>query len=328
MRKLITDSDTYILIPGIKKYTTVSLSNGIVKKIHQPKNDNEKICDIMICRNKESHLLFRIENRELTFFVTSKCNHKCVMCPQKLNIDSNDNDLILQRVIDNLDYDVLDGICFTGGEPMLKMHFIEQVVKNAPERIFITILTNGAIMPSKTILQSPRVKLCVPLYASYDELHDEMTGSHSFYRVVENLINISQYETLIEIRFVMTALNWHCLEEYARFIWRNLPFVQDVAFMGIELTAEAFANKKELWINPKEYICDLQNAVKYLDSCGVAAWIYNIPLCLIDERYRKFAVKSISPWKVKYLEKCSQCKIKEECGGMFFSAMKQFEEII
>ena len=320
--------ESVILIPNGKKYKSVGFEIGIVKVCSQPKDNSEKIRDILILENGKKHLLFRIENRELTFFVTSKCNHRCIMCPQKLDIDSPDNDLILRRVIENLDYDELDGICFTGGEPMLKMPFIEQVVQNAPERIFITILTNGTIMPSEQILKSHRVKLCVPLYAPFDELHNKMTGSDSFYKVVENLIKISQYETLIELRFVLTAQNWQCLSEYARFVWRNLPFVQDVAFMGMELTAEAHKNKSELWVNPRDYVGELQKAVEYLDDCSVSAWIYNLPLCLLEEKYQCFAVKSISPWKVRYLSKCETCTMKADCGGMFFSDVGEFEGIL
>lgn len=328
MRNYLSDNETYILIPGVKTYKTVSLVTGKVETLPQSNNESEKISDLFIRENGKNHLLFRIENRELTFFITSKCNHRCIMCPQKLDIDPIDNDLIVQRVIDNLDYDVFDGICFTGGEPLLKMKFIEQVVQKAPECIDITILTNGTIMPSEVLMKSPRVKLCVPLYAPYDELHNKMTGSVSFYKVVENLMKISKYETLIELRFVMTKLNYECLEEYARFVWRNLPFVQDVAFMGMELTAEAHKNKDELWINPEKYIEPLQKAASYLDCCGVTTWIYNLPFCLFDESYRRFLVKSISPWKIKYLPKCESCNMKSECGGMFFSDIKEFEKVI
>lgn len=321
-------SDTFILIPGIKNYKAVDLVSGKVKNYSQPRIESEKINDFFIQEKNKKHLLFRIENRELTFFVTSKCNHHCIMCPQQLDIDSSDNDLILQRVIDNLDYDMFDEICFTGGEPLLKMNLIEQVVQKAPEKIFISILTNGSILPSEIILKSLRCKLCVPLYAPFDELHNKMTGSKSFYKVIENLMKISKYETLIELRFVMTKLNYNCLEEYARFVWRNLPFVQDVAFMGMELTAEAHKNKDELWINPEEYIEPLEKAVSYLDCCGVTTWIYNLPFCLFDEPYRRFLVKSISPWKIQYLPKCDTCNMKAECGGMFFSAISELKEIV
>ena len=318
----------HVIIPGVKEYKAIDLNTGDVQKIPQSKIESERISDIMIFENSQKHLLFRIENRELTFFLTSKCNQRCIMCPQKLDIDTPDNDLILQCVIDNLDYEILDGICFTGGEPLLKMKFIEQVIKKSPERVLLTVLTNGSIMPSELIMKSRRCKLCVPLYAPFDMLHNKMTASFSFYKIVENLMKISKYETAIELRFVITRLNSTYLEEYARFVWRNLPFVQDVAFMGMELTAEAHKNKSELWIMPVDYISSLQKAVAYLNSCGVKAWIYNLPYCFFDEPYRKFLVKSISSWKIRYLPKCNSCKIKSVCGGMFFSNVMEFEKLL
>lgn len=320
---------TYILIPCKKnKYKAIEIVSGDVRIHRQTTGQTEPINHIYIIKNGKKHLFFRIENREVTFFVTSKCNQRCVMCPQLLNIDSTDNDLILTRIVENLDYGSLDSICFTGGEPLLKESFIEQIVTTAPKNILITILTNGTIIPSKKILKSKRVKLCIPLYAPNDKIHNYMTGSSSFYKVVENLMKISQYETLIELRFVITKINVAIIPEYARFVWRNLPFVQDVAFMGIELTAEAKKNKDELWCNPKEYITELQKAIDYLDSFGVTTWIYNLPYCLFDERYRKYLVKSISSWKIKYLKKCDSCELKSDCGGMFFSDLSEFEKIL
>lgn len=308
------------------RYKVINLESGKAKIYRQQKKD--KIKDVYLLVNNRKQLLFRIENRELTFFLTSKCNQQCIMCPQELNIDSADNDLVVQRVIDNLDYSFLDGICFTGGEPLLKEKFIEQILQKSPKRIFITILTNGTIIPSEKILKSKRVKLCVPLYSYSDDIHNYMTGGFSFYKVIENLMKISQYETLIELRFVMTKKNVTNLVEYARFVCRNLPFVQNVAFMGMELTAEARKNKIELWCNPREYLNDLIKSIDILISFGMTAWIYNLPLCLFEEKYRKYLVKSISPWKIKYLKKCEYCEMKNDCGGFFYSDIKEFEEIL
>lgn len=317
-----------ILIPGKGTYKIVDIETGKVSTSKQPQHSSKKVNDIMLETDGERHLLYRIEDKFITFFLTSKCNHKCIMCPQQLGIDSPDNDLIVQRVIDNLDYSNIDGICFTGGEPLLKMKYIDQVVKEAPENILVTILSNGSIMPSKTILDSERCKICVPIYASYDELHNHLTGSKSFYKVIENLMFISQHKILIELRYVLTKQNITMLEEFARFIWRNFPFVQDVAFMGMELTAEAKYNKDDLWINPKEYISSLLRAVEYLDQCNITTWIYNLPYCLFNSNYHKFLVHSISKWKIRYLPVCDGCKLKATCGGMFFSDVNDFEKII
>lgn len=196
------------------------------------------------------------------------------MCPQKLNVDSSENDLIIRRVLENLDYKFFTGITFTGGEPLLKSDLIELALEKSPKNVFITILSNGSVLPSQKILGSGRVKMCVPLYSSFDEIHNLMTGSSSFYKVVKNLMRISSFDVPLELRFVMTRLNSKNLLEFSRFAARNLPF------------------------------------------------------CLFDKKYHKFLVKSISPWKVRFLEKCESCGMKGECGGMFFSDVKEFERII
>ena len=82
MRNYLSDNETYILIPGVKTYKTVSLVTRKVEILPQANDEAKKICDLLIRENGKNHLQFRIENRELTFFITSKCNHRCIMCPQ------------------------------------------------------------------------------------------------------------------------------------------------------------------------------------------------------------------------------------------------------
>lgn len=317
-----------ILVPSKNFCKKAGLFSGKSKKIRQSKNEEEKIKDVMICENGKNRLLFRCEKNEITLLATTKCNQRCVMCPQKLNVDSSENDLIIRRVLENLDYKFFTEITFTGGEPLLKSDLIELALEKSPKNVFITILSNGSVLPSQKILSSGRVKMCVPLYSSFDEIHNMMTGSSSFYKVVKNLMRISSFDVPIELRFVMTRLNSKNLLEFSRFAARNLPFVQDIAFMGMELTESALKNRNELWINPKEYVSDLEKAVDYLSDFKITAWIYNLPFCLFDKKYHKFLVKSISPWKVRFLEKCESCGMKGECGGMFFSDVKEFERII
>lgn len=208
------------------------------------KNEEEKIKDVMICENGKNHLLFRCEKNEITLLVTTKCNQRCVMCPQKLNVDSSENDLIIRRVLENLDYKFFTGITFTGGEPLLKTDLIELALEKSPKNVFITILSNGSVLPSQKILSSGRVKMCVPLYSSFDGVHNLMTSSSSFYKVVKNLMRISSFDVPLELRFVMTRLNSKNLLEFFRFAARNLPFVQDIAFMGMELTESALKNRE------------------------------------------------------------------------------------
>ena len=73
-----------ILILRKEKYKVTALEDGTIKVYPQPKDESERINDILIEKNGKRNLLFRIEEPELTFFLTSKCNQLCIMCPKNL----------------------------------------------------------------------------------------------------------------------------------------------------------------------------------------------------------------------------------------------------
>lgn len=310
-------------------YKIIDVKTGKAKvSLKNPTFLNKDKKGVFIQDKNGTNLLFRQENRTLTLFLTSKCNHRCIMCPQRLDIDMAENDLVLSRVIDTFDYSTIDEIYITGGEPFIKENIIKMVLQKAPQRIMFYILTNGSLLPPKEVLADVRCKLCVPLYASYDELHNHLTGSNSFYRVVRNVMQCSAYSIPIELRFVIMKQNYKNMLEFARFVTMNLPFVQNVAFMGVELQEFALKNKSDVWINPREYITDLLRVVQFLREFGIKTWIYNLQKCLFPINYRKFVVSSISDWKRSYLPCCKECAERKECGGIFCSDMEEYKSII
>lgn len=271
--------------------------------------------------------IYWIENKTLSLLITTNCNQNCIMCPQHLNDDSIDHDSNVENIISKIKKLNCKEIYITGGEPFLKSKLIDKLFL-ATKKEKITILTNGSIMPSEIVLKSMRVNLCIPLYASYDDLHNSMTGEKNFYKVIKNLIDISVYKVPIELRFVITNLNYKNMLDFAEFVSRNLPFVSNIAFMGIELMENAFFNTDKLWINPQSYMTDLCKAIDYLEIFEMPVSIYNIPLCLIPEKYYNLTYKSISEWKREYLSFCNSCKYVKECGGFFTSCTDKYKEII
>jgi len=92
--------------------------------------------------------------------------------------------------------------------------------------------------------------------------------------------------------------------------------------MGLEPTGYTPRNKEMLWIDPVEYEDKLEEAVEILATRGMNLSIYNSQLCLLRPSLWKVARKSISDWKNIYLKECQQCKVLEQCGGLFQSAEK------
>jgi His-Xaa-Ser system radical SAM maturase HxsC len=270
---------------------------------------------------------FWIENETLSLLITTKCNQNCIMCPQHLNDDFIDHDLEVQNFISRIEKLHCKEIYITGGEPFLKSKLIDYIFLNTKKEKII-ILTNGSIMPSEVILKSHRVSLCIPLYASYDDLHNSMTGGEKFYRIIKNLIDISVYKVPIELRFLITNLNYKNMIDFSIFVTRNLPFVSNIAFMGLELMENAAFNSEKLWINPKEYMTELCKAIDYLKIFNMPVSIYNIPYCLIPKDYHSYAYKSISEWKRKYFDFCNSCIYSKDCGGFFESCTDVYKKII
>jgi hypothetical protein len=103
----------------------------------------------------------------------------------------------------------------------------------------------------------------------------------------------------------------------AAFIARNLPFVAQVALMGLEMTGLARPNSPLVWADPADYQRELAEAVDILAAAGITTRIYNHQLCVLDRSLWPYAVRSISDWKNDYLDICGSCSIRDACGGVF-----------
>ena len=96
----------------------------------------------------------------------------------------------------------------------------------------------------------------------------------------------------------------------------------------METTGNADTNLDELWIDPYDYNKELKQAVLLLSNRGICTRIYNAQLCVLPYEIRKFAVNAISDWKDTYLPECDECKLREQCGGLFASNQKHHSKHI
>ena len=64
------------------------------------------------------------------------------------------------------------------------------------------------------------------------------------------------------VSVVVAVVTFERMAETARFIARNLPFVNQVALMGLEMTGFTKSNLEALWIDPPVYQAQLGQAVR------------------------------------------------------------------
>ena len=67
---------------------------------------------------------------------------------------------------------------------------------------------------------------------------------------------------------------------------------------------------------------ELKQAVLLLANRGICTRVYNAQLCVLPHEIREFAVNAISDWKDTFLPECEECKLRQQCGGLFASNQK------
>lgn len=225
----------------------------------------------------------------------------------------------------------------TGGEPTLLGQDLIRLVKACRDRLpqtMLTLLTNGRKLQdlefARALVQAgyPYLVIEIPLFADNDTEHDAiMAAKGSFYETIQGLHNLALLGQPVGLRTVLHALTVPRLCQYAEFIYRNLPFVGQVAFMGMETRGLASANLEKLWIDPYDYQEQLAEAARYLMRRMVPVSIYNHQLCLLPPRLWPLARQSITGWKQTYPPLCQPCAMKESCGGIFCTGERHSDHL-
>lgn len=286
---------------------------------------------ISVNDNGKIKILWKNNSNNNVLFLTDACNSKCIMCPQKYiekpEYYYNIADKVIKLIKNKPEY-----ICITGGEPtILKdkyIHVLKKIKMLFPE-VSLLILTNGKNFSDfdfvkNAIINTPNNTIYgIPIYSANSKLHDYIVGSAgSFQKTILGIYNLYKFRQLIEIRVVISKINYKDLNNIAHFIYWNFPFVEHVTFMGLETHGIASKNLDDIWIEPMEYIKILDEAIYYLHIRKINVSIYNLPLCLLNDNLQKFARDSISSWKKVFLNECEYCKMKEHCSGFFSTSVK------
>lgn len=274
--------------------------------------------------------LYRRNSRSNSFLVTERCDNYCVMCSQPPK-QRDDSWLVdeLMEVLPLVSPETVE-IGITGGEPsLLGDHLIALIARcrQLLPRTAVHVLSNGrrfsapALARALAAVQHPDLMIGIPLYADVADVHDYVVQARgAFNQTVRGILNLKQHRVCVELRFVIHADTVERMVAFARFVARNLLFVDHVALMGLELMGFARSNLDAVWIDPVDYQRELREAVDVLDRSGVSVSIYNHPLCVLDPDLQRFARASISDWKNAYLPECQRCALRGKCGGLFASS--------
>lgn len=282
----------------------------------------------------EFDALFRKGERHHSFLLTERCNHYCLMCSQPpRDIDDSwiVNDVL--AAIPLLDRSTA-GILFSGGEPTLLGNRLLDLIQCAQSYLPETglhILSNGRAFKDNDFaarcvaIGHHDLMFGIPIYSDQPDRHDYIVqASGAFDETVRGILNLKRNGLRVEIRVVVHKQSFERLPQLAQFIARNLTFVDQVVFMGLEMTGFTRANLESLWIDPVEYQPQLVQAVHLLSDSRIYTSVYNHQLCITDQAIWDFSRQSISDWKNEYMPECDGCSVKHMCGGFFSSAKLKY----
>lgn len=282
---------------------------------------------IHVADGRRVTVLWKNSARHNGLLLTEQCDNYCLMCSQPPK-DRDDSWLFdrARKVISLLPPSAR-ALSLTGGEPTLHAEALLGLLGHckqiAPE-LSIHLLTNGrhfadpAFARQYAAVGLADIMVGVPLYAPEPGLHDFIVqAAGAFDETVHGILNLASLGQAVEIRVVVQQHTVPVLPGLATFIARNLPFVAQVALMGLEMTGLARPNAPLVWVDPSDYQGELAEAVDILVAAGITTKIYNHQLCVLDRRLWPYAVRSISDWKNDYLDICCSCSVRDACGGVF-----------
>lgn len=323
--------------PGFELYLTRgSLTEDVPEHSPQialpPALDHVHGGDVVSFSNggKNIRVLWRENSLQNSVLLTERCDHYCLMCsqPPKAAMDDwlLDNAFDLIRLLPRTTQE----INFTGGEPTIhgeRLFGLLKLCRNLLPFAAVHVLSNGRrfnewdFAEAYSRVGNQRMMVGIPIYGAEPSLHDYVVQSAgAFDDTVRGVLNLAHLRQRVELRVVLHKQTAPHLPDIADFIARNLPFVEQVALMGLEMTGFARANMRDLWIDPRDYQPELVEAVRRLDRRRIKTMIYNHQLCLLDRELWPFAVRSISDWKNEYHPECFKCSAIDLCGGFFYSA--------
>ncbi len=283
--------------------------------------------------------IYRVNSPHNTIMATERCNSNCLMCSQPPK-DKDDVEYlfnIYKQMIPLVPKDCME-LGISGGEPTLMgIHFFEllELITEQLPNTEVHILTNGRIFAWNEMayrvsrINNPRLMFGIPVYSDFYQTHDYIVqAENAFHQTILGIQNLSRYDLRVEIRVVLHKLSIPRLVKLSKFIYKNMPYVSHVAFMGLEYIGYTPFNIDKLWIDPYEYKEALEESVLILSEKGIHTSIYNTPLCLIPEKIWGNNRKSISDWKNEYLEECQVCTKLDQCGGFFRWNLKKTSNYI
>jgi His-Xaa-Ser system radical SAM maturase HxsC len=191
--------------------------------------------------------VYRPMEKHHSLFVTERCNSNCLMCSQPPR-DRDDTAELTKRNLRIIELMTPPPtyLTITGGEPTLLGDGLFTILQSIKTRLMNTqvhMLTNGRTFAWSdftrrlaTVVNS-NFSVGIPLYSDFAGDHDYIVqATGAFDQTLAGFHQLALNGVRTEVRVVLHKLTVERLMKLAEYIYRNLPFVEHIALMGLEQT--------------------------------------------------------------------------------------------
>lgn len=227
------------------------------------------------------------------FELTSGCNQKCIFCynvwkegcskEDSITLSKGEQLKVIDKIIENEIFDII----ISGGEPLL-VPWLEELIKKCSEaKMYITLITNGALMTperAKSLKKAGLDDMQISIHHYNPEKNDKLTGvPGSFEKSVEGIKN-----ALREFGIDGLNINMVALPETYKDIYKMAEFLHSIGVgsfsVGTPSASGEMGKDNSLVINKgmfKEVFNQLIEAKK--DFGMKVGFSGGFPLCLLPE---------------------------------------------
>lgn len=184
---------------------------------------------VLINKSGEIIFLYEIKSLHNAIFVTERCNHRCIMCPQPPVLQEDDKTPLNLKLISLLDKKTVE-IGITGGEPTLigdKLFDLVTSIKKHVPNAAISLLSNGVKFADKAYAFKLAKCCCkdlqvdIPVFSDIASEHDYVVGAKTFYKTVQGIYNLALFRVKIGLRIVIHRKTYKRLSQLADYIYHN-----------------------------------------------------------------------------------------------------------
>lgn len=282
----------------------------------------------------EAFLYYDEGSLDNALILTTKCNSNCVMCPVPDGARRRECEITPESILEIIRHmpDDPAHLTITGGEPFLIQEKIFEILSALKRKMTGTeflLLTNGRALAYETYVKMTRasspanILFGIPLHGFDAATHDRITRAPgSFRQTCLGIQNLLYYGFSVELRIVVSKLNYDYIDQIAELITERFPTVESVKIMGLEMLGNAAKNVDQVWISYNQAFQSAKRAIDLLIAKGIDVALYNFPLCAVDVSYHTLCAKSITNYKIRYAAACEECELKDACGGIFAGTIR------